>query len=351
MKDKLIIFIGTLQGGGAERVVTELSGMYAEHFREVIILTYYDLPVFYRLDSRISLECVEKRTKSRNIIRNLLWIRKFVKREHPKLFLSFLLPFNILSIWSLLFTRIPVSVCERSDPQFVSGWLLILRNISYRFSNRIQVQTNAAKLCFPTSIQNKIVVIPNPNHISKAEREWSFRQKKDNRIVTVGRLIPVKNHRLLIEVFAVVNRNYPDVVLDIYGDGELKKSLQNQIDTLGLTEKIVLHGRINDITKHIASAKVFVLPSDLEGMPNALMEAMALGIPCVATDVSGVRDIITDRENGFIVPVGNKDEMVDRITKLLKSDELRNNFAENSINVISKFDKEKIFNQWLEFVS
>ena len=350
--NKLIIFLGTLQSGGAERVVSEISTMYADYFREVIILTYYDRQVFYKIDSRVRLECVERQTKSCNIIKNIFALRRFVKRESPDVFLSFLLPFNILFIWSLLFLHIPVAVCERSDPQKVSSrWLKWLRDISYRFCKGIQVQTSAGKTCFPASVQKKILVVPNPNHITLEERRLALEQRKENRIVTVGRLIPVKNHKLLIDAFAMVSKEYPDYSLEFYGDGDLKNQLQEQISELGLTDKIVLHGNVNNVPQHIASAEIFVLSSDIEGMPNALMEAMALGIPCVATDVSGVRDIITDGENGFIVPVGDKEAMADRIKKLIESKELRSKFSENTICVFSKFDKEMIFKQWLELVN
>lgn len=350
--NKLIIFIGTLQSGGAERVVSEISTMYAAYFREVIILTYYDREVFYKIDSRVRLECIEQQTHSRNTLKNLLWLRRFVKKESPNMFLSFLLPFNILSIWSLMFTKTPIAVCERSDPQKVSSWWLHwLRNVSYHFCDKIQVQTSAGKACFSPSIQKKILVIPNPNHITVTERDWALGRVKENRIVTVGRLIPVKNHSLLIDAFSVVSKEYSEYCLDLYGDGPLKADLQKRIIQMGLAENIVLHGNVNDVPNQIASAEIFVLSSDVEGMPNALMEAMALGIPCIATDVSGVRDIITDGENGFIVPVGDKEVMADRIKKLIESKELRKKFSENTICVFSKFDRENVFKQWLELVN
>lgn len=350
--NKLIIFIGTLQSGGAERVVSEISSMYADYFKEVIVLTYYDAEVFYRMDSRVRLECVECQTNSRNIIKNMLTLRRFVKKESPDVFLSFLLPFNILSIWSLMFLHIPVAVCERSDPQKVgSSWLRAFRNFSYRFCKGVQVQTSAGRTCFPAAVQKKIFVIPNPNHVTLDERNWALKQVKEKRIVTVGRLIPEKNPRLLIDAFSMLNKEFPDYSLEFYGEGVLKSMMLERISELGLTDKVFLRGNVNDVPHHIASAEIFVLSSDLEGMPNALMEAMALGLPCVATDVSGVRDIISDGDNGFIVPVGNKEAMADRIKQLIELEGIKNRFSDNSINVLSKFDKEKVFKLWLELVN
>lgn len=352
MKGKLVILIGTLRSGGAERVVSEVSAMYANYFKEVIVLTYYDTEVFYKFDSRVRLECVERQTKSRSMLKNILWIRRFAKAEHPDMFLSFLLRFNILSIWALMFLSTPVAVCERSDPQWVSTrWLRWMRNFSYRFCKRIQVQTAAGKTCFPLAVQDKILVIPNPNHISVAERNMCLEQVKEKRIVTVGRLIPVKNHKLLIDAFSIVSKEFPDYTLDFYGDGELKTELLKIATEQGLEKKVIFHGNVNDVPQQIASAQMFVLSSDIEGMPNALMEAMALGLPCVATDVSGVRDIIEDGENGFIVPVGDKMAMADRMRKLIESEDLRKTFTEKSASVLSKFDEEQIFKLWVELVS
>lgn len=348
----IIIFIGTLQSGGAERVVSELSAFYADYFSEVIILTYYDCPVFYRIDERVRITCIEKELKSSNLLKSASWIRKFVLRERPRVFLSFLMPFNMLSIVSLLFSNTKMVVCERQDPSNVKSLpLRIVRNILYHFCDRIEVQTSSGKQYFSRLLQKKIRIIPNPNHISLSEREAVLHHKKENVIVNVGRLIPLKNQSLLIRAFSIIHSLHPDYQLYIYGEGGLRDDLQNLINSLGLRDFVSLCGRTDNIALSLASAKVFVLSSNVEGMPNALMEAMALGIPCISTDVSGVRDIIIDGKNGFIVPVGNKDIMAEKMLSLIDSNELQQSFSHSSFSVINKFDKNAIFNQWLDLVS
>lgn len=351
-KNKLIIFIGTLQSGGAERVVSEISAMYADHFKEIVLLTYYDSPIFYRIDSRIRLECIEARTKTRNRVKNAFWMRKFVQHEKPDVFLSFMISLNLFSIWSLAFVKKHLVVCERNDPSKIGSRLMRkFRNFSYHFCDRIEVQTLNGKKYFSKSIQEKITIIANPNHITLEQRNEVLRTPKENRIANVGRLIQQKNYPLLINSFADVLKYYPEYKLDLYGDGEDRNELQNLVNSLGIDKSVVFHGVIPNAYMKLGSAKVYVLPSYIEGMPNALMEAMAVGMPCVATDVSGVRDIITDGENGFIVTVNDKESMVDRIKKLIESDILRNKFSHNTISVFEKFEKERIFKQWLELVS
>ena len=349
---KLIFFIGTLQSGGAERVVSEISAMYADHFEEVVILTYYDAPVFYSIDTRVRIECIERITGTDNKLKNALWLRRFVKREKPDVFLSFLMPFNMMAIASLLFSQTKIVVCERQDPSDVKTPLLrIIRNFLYHFCTRIEVQTLKAKNYFSRSLQKKITIIPNPNHIKLEEREYALNSTKERKVAIVGRLIPLKNHKMLINAFSRVINIHADYHLDIYGDGEMYKALDNQIRQLGVTESVKLHGRTDNVPEALASARIFVLCSNVEGMPNALMEAMALGIPCIATDVSGVRDIIDDGENGFIIPVGNQKALEDRLMQLMDSEYLQDCFSRKSISVMEKFDKRRIFEQWMNLVT
>lgn len=350
--NKLIIFIGTLQSGGAERVVSEISVLYADNFKDVVILTYYDAPVFYHIDSRVKIECVEKFTGTTSKISNARWLRSYVKRERPDVFLSFLMPFNMMAIVSLAFTRTKVVVCERQDPSDVKTLpFRLVRNFLYHFCSRIEVQTQKGKNYFSKSLQKKIVVIPNPNHITPEERELVMTSIKENRVTIVGRLIPIKNHRMLINAFSKTLKSHPEYYLDIYGDGGMKDALLAQINDLGLGESVFLQGRTENVPAALASARIFVLCSNVEGMPNALMEAVALGVPSIATDVSGVRDIINDGENGFIIPVGNEEALADRLMQLMDSQNLQRQFSEASSVVLDKFDKKKIFKQWLDIVT
>lgn len=351
-ESKLIIFIGTLQSGGAERVVSEISAMYANYFKEVTILTYYNAPIFYEIDKRVRLLCIENATGTRGKVNNALWMRRFVKRERPDVFLSFLMPFNIFAIASLTFTHTKIVVCERQDPSDVKTPLLrVVRNLLYHYCSRIEVQTLKAQEYFSNSIQKKISVVPNPNHISLEEREYVRKSPKENRVAIVGRLIPLKNHKMLINAFSKAHEKHPEYILDIFGSGEMYDSIFQQIQEQNLCEFVFLRGRTNSISTSLASTRIFVLCSNVEGMPNALMEAVALGIPSIATDVSGVREIIDDGKNGFVIPVGDEEALEKRIVQLMDSEDLQKAFSEASSFVFDKFEKDKIFRQWLDLVT
>lgn len=137
------------------------------------------------------------------------------------------------------------------------------------------------------------------------------RKKEDinySEIVTVARLEPQKNQELLIDAFNIVSNKHKDVVLKIFGEGSLKKKLQNRIDELGLKDKVYLMGTKSDVLNWIKESYCFVLTSDFEGLPNSLIEAMCMGIPCISTDCSpgGARQLLSD-DRGLIVPCGDKE--------------------------------------------
>ena len=350
--NKLIIFIGTLQSGGAERVVSEISAMYAEYYHEVIILTYYNVSVFYKIDSRVRVVCIETQTGTIGKIRNSIWLRQFVKQERPTVFLSFLMPFNMMAIVALAFVCCKIVVCERQDPSNVkTQFQRKLRNLLYHFCSRIEVQTLRGYNYFSKSLQKKTVIIPNPNHITASERIRALSVNKEKRVVMVGRLIPLKNHQMVIRVFSRVHRVYPDYQLDIYGEGELFNTLSEQIKHEGLNGIVMLRGRSKDIATAIASARIFIQSSDVEGMPNSLMEAMALGIPSISTDVSGARDIIDDGINGFIIPVNDEASLQDRLLVLMGDENKQVEFSKNTYTIFEKFDRQDIFKLWRDLVT
>lgn len=141
-------------------------------------------------------------------------------------------------------------------------------------------------------------------------------------IITCGRLEAQKNHKLLIDAFAEAIKEHPYARLKIYGEGSLRDVLQEQIDKLGLQDKAFLMGATNDVAKALQTADLFVLSSDYEGMPNALMEAMAAGVPCISTDCpcGGPRSLIDNYNNGVLIKINNKKMLSKELKSILEKD-------------------------------
>lgn len=132
-------------------------------------------------------------------------------------------------------------------------------------------------------------IIFNPISVSSVSKNTNLKK-----IVTVGRLTVQKNQKLLIESFSEVLKKYPNIILEIYGDGEKREELKYIIKTLGVSNNVIFKGNILNVHEAIADAGLFVLSSDYEGLSNALMEAMMMGLPCISTTCAGSDELISD---------------------------------------------------------
>jgi len=242
---------------------------------------------------------------------------------------------------------------ERGDPgdKEYRGALGIVRKIVLPRIDGFVFQSKGAQSYFDKKIQKRSIVISNPVFI-KGE---PYPREKERRkaIVTVGRLHPQKNQKLLIDAFGAIAEKIPEYILEIYGEGELKDELQERINRLGLSKRVFLKGTSKDIHKFINSARLFVLSSDYEGLPNTLLEAMALGIPCISTDCrpGGARELIEDGKNGIIVPTNDMERLSTEIEEMIKKDS-------KEISEYSRLAQEKakeflptiIFSKWEEYL-
>ena len=169
---------------------------------------------------------------------------------------------------------------------------------------------------------------------------------RNNKIVAVGRLLPEKNHHLLIEAFSDIIVEYPEHELFIYGDGMLREELTEHINRLKLQNNIHLPGNVLDVHEKIADAEAFVLSSNYEGLSNALLEAMMMGIPCISTKCAGSTEIIDDKHSGLLVDIGNKDQLVRSIKYLLMDKGRAKEIGSCGMNAVADLKSEKIIQSW-----
>jgi len=169
------------------------------------------------------------------------------------------------------------------------------------------------------------------------------------KIVSVGRLELQKNQKMLIDAFALVHSQLPEYTLDIYGEGSMRTVLQEKIDSYGLHEAITLQGIEKNIYQRLSEAALFVLPSDYEGMSNALMEALAIGLPTVSTDhpAGGARSLIENGKNGLLTPVGNKEAMAEAIVSLLRDPVYAQKMSAQSRKIRQQLASDVIAKQWV----
>ena len=354
-KNMRILFIAaSMSYGGAERVISLLSNELSARGHEVAIyVTKPTTQSVYPLDSSVKL-CSEKKIGSMtDVLKN---IRIFVKKFDPDVVVPFMTYQCIYTMLALAFTKYPVVVCERNDPHLVDGVRpgklhYILRDIAFQMSKGAVFQTDGAKEYFPSSIQKKSTVILNP--LCEKDLLDVYEGERENRIVNVGRLSKQKNQALLISAFSDIAQDFPEMVLEIYGDGEEKEYLQRLASDLNVADRVHFMGTVKGVSQHIKNAKIFAFTSDHEGMPNALAEAMSLGLACVSTDCSpgGARMIIDDNVNGRLVNIGDRKAFADALRDLCSNDEYARKLGDEAVLIRDKLRLDKIVDNWEDYLS
>lgn len=345
--EKFILIIGALSFGGAERVICNIANKLAEIGDEVVLVAVHNRESAYSIDKRVR---VINGLSGKRPLSKLITLRKILKNEKPRATLSFLTHINLFTILATLGMDINLVISERNDPAREPKKLVrrLMRKFLYPLSDGFVFQTEQAKDFFSKYIQDRSTVIPNPVFVDAVEKP----KIRKNKIVNVGRLVQQKRQDDLIRTFKIINQIFPEYTLDIFGEGPEEENLNNLIKKLKLEHVVSLKGSVKDLHDQIKDASIFVLTSDFEGMPNALMEAMSLGIPCISTDcpVGGPRELIRHMENGLLVPVSDKEELVKAMQFLIKNKQMQEKFSKESIKVLEDYSLDRISTKWREFL-
>lgn len=352
LSKKIFISCATLGSGGAERVISVLSSPFASHYDNVKIILWISAPIFYEIDPRVEIVDVEMEAKSTNLLKKMLWFRKYISKESPDLILSFLYPWSMKVLLSLLFKKVNVVVAERQDPRVVFGGypVRILRDLLYIKTKGITVQTFENQQYYCSFLQHKLKTIYNPINMPQETVGRGLSTTKEDSLVTVGRLRKEKNHTLLICAFADFLKTHPSYILRIYGGGEEMDNLQHFISEMKLEGKVILMGKTNDVFSAIANSRVFILSSNYEGMPNALLEAMCIGLPCISTKVSGATELIQSGTNGLLVDVNNRKQLVDAMVDIVDNPEKAEKLAEKASELYNTIRLDIIQKEWTDYV-
>ncbi len=348
---KVLFYIDMFDRTGAQRVMANLSFLLVGKDVELILVNDYSIPKNEEIDlpdkaRRIILDDnnYNKRKTSKNFYR-IKKLRKILKCEKPDFALSFLEGPNKKLLLASFGLKIKTIISIRCNPASVYKNKLsyFLVNILYSLSKHVVFQTKDASMFFWKSIQKKGIIINN----SVNQLFFNTKYKGDsNNIVTLGRLEPEKNQKLLIDAFINIQDKIPDAELFIYGSGSLKEELM-----MYSSNRIHIIENISNVQNILEQCRVFVLCSNTEGMPNALMEALAVGVPSVSTDCpcGGPKMLIENGINGFLISCGDQGALEDRILELFSNKELRKQITEACKQKSMSFHPKKINEEWLSF--
>lgn len=350
----ILFFIPRMGSGGAERVISVLSNSFVEKGHTVHIAQLIQSESFYPLDERITLsdmnihirrgnKLVALWDQARFFFKGVSYVKKEIKKRRPDAVIAFMRQSCIMMWVARMFGCKTKLVCsERNDPTVQNALVRRIMRRVYKSSDLLVCQGKTVADYF-SCVENK-VVIPNPVN---EEKLVARAEKITDRVVAVGRLDKQKNFELLINSFAAVYPNFPEYRLDIYGEGPERNTLQALIDSKNMQEHICLCGAKQNVHELIADASLFVMSSNYEGFPNALLEAMSIGLPVISTDFStGIAHELIGTENGRVVPTGDEEAMTNAICELLANSDLRKTMGERNRKECEKFYIPQIIEKW-----
>jgi len=359
VKKRIVFIISSLTSGGAERVVTTLANELVQNFDVKIIQLYKSQP-FYKLNKKIKLDyCRESFDPNFNIYKSItnhfFMVRKIYKilRQDSDITIGFTTTSNIYTVIASRLLKKPCIISERNNPRYNinNKYWNYIRKKTYPFASKIIIQTEDIKQYYLKTIENdKLKILSNPidPELSKHLNNNVF--QKENIVLNVGRLNKQKNQELLIKAFS----NIPHIgwKLLIAGEGNQREFYQKTINELNEQENIRLLGRISSIQNEYSKAKVFAFTSNYEGFPNALIEAMYYGLPCVSTDCpTGPSELIEHNKNGFLIPMNNQKILEEKLIKLMTDETLRKTFGDNAKIRTRDFEASNIADEWSKLIT
>lgn len=388
MDKKIVFCIDSLTMGGAERVISVLSEKLIQKGYPVEILMLYKRPIVYALPEQVTLHYAEDMPISsvwgkacRNILEYCMrlqvrfWnplMRKFGRNDYLRVnetgmyfYANYALPYreylkknpgctafgflvrsNIAMLMAAKGTKTKTVFCERNNPvrPDIHKNIIRLRDRLTRRAKAAVFQTEDERAYY-TWLKCPTAVIPNP---LKEGLPQPFTGRRRHEIVNFCRLNKQKNIPLLIDAFTLLLREHPDYRLRIYGRGEEKDNLIALTKSKGLENAVIFEDFAPDVHERIRDAAMYVCSSDFEGLSNSMLEALAIGLPCVCTDCEGggARMMIRDHQNGLLVPVRDTQALYLAMKEIIENPALAQQLSAEAAKVREKLSIEKIADLW-----
>lgn len=348
----IAVFCGSLYRGGAEHVTVYLAEGLKRMGYHTEIITCLKRQYEYEPPEGIK-RYVLKGDNSSGTVAKMIWnLREYLINDHIDMLLVIGTPLSSYAMLACIGLNLKIIISERNAPTHFSGKKITKYSceLLMRRADGFVFQTHDAKEYYHKWLKGRGEIIYNPLFIEGFPAPSKERPRKT--IVAVGRLDEQKNHALLIRAFAECDEVNQDYKLIIYGEGGLRAELEELISGLGMEGRIELPGNVPNVCERIQTASLYVLPSNFEGMPNALIEAMALGLPCISTDcpIGGPSELIRDGINGILVPVGDKEKLKEKMKYVLSLSDHGRLIRNNAVLIRETLAEEKILCKWADYI-
>lgn len=358
---KILFHLNCLEKGGAERVITNLSGELARMGHDVIVATEWRGENEYVLSDAVKRVIVGptaddlEKGRWRVALLRVTKLRDCIKKEKPDVVIAFTKKANYRAIMANWFGRVPTIIAVRVSPEAVYGNPVdqILYHLFYPRANGCVFQTEEQKAYFPKYLQKKSCIIFNPIN----EKYIGVRRSEnpDKAIIHTSRVVDFKNQEMLLNAFLDFHKLHPDYEFRMYGgdsgDGTWQ-ILESIIKENNAESFVHMMGDSDSLEVEVPKGEVYALSSNDEGMPNALLEAMAVGMPVVSTDCAGggARTVIDNDKNGLIVPVNDREAMAKALDRLISDKEFAGRLGAEAAKIGTKMSCENIAKTWIEYI-
>ncbi|MGL5228978.1 MAG: glycosyltransferase [Bacteroidales bacterium] len=349
---KLLFYINHIGIGGAERVMVNLCNRFAENGDRVFLVTSEPDPSdCYVVSPKVSRVILCESRIDNFLIRNFVLcvrLKKFIDQIQPQVAISFLGEPNLRLLF-LNLNKVRKLVSIRNDPfrEYPSIFKQSLFKYFLKNADGVICQTPDVIKWLPVKFRSKCNIIMN----QVEDVFYSTNRKSKIYYVALGRLAEQKNFKLLINSFTEFLSIHPTAELRIYGNGELKAELLNLIKKNRVDKQIKIFSSVSNVQEVLANAKCFVLSSNYEGLPNALLEAFAVGLPVIATDCpcGGPRMIINE-DNGILIPMQNQSALVKALCKIEEDPFFADKIAFKAKLSSKSNQSSEIFKKWESYI-
>lgn len=319
---KIVFLSSDMCDGGAQRVIATISQYLAQDGNDVYLLIFSKSDRDYPIGNKVKVEYMcqnYEEYKQISEINRTKYIRKYLKKVQPDVGVGFLQAGYALYVASLGMRFVKVASLRNAPESFNTSVSVrsLLSKIWFKRATTVILQTNAQKKFADENGWHNTVVIGNPINESLCDVENHVYRSDLKKIIMAGRLTKQKNYFMAIRAIDILAQQDTNVELHIYGVGEEKTALEKMINDRNLSDKVFLDGWNDNILKELSQYDLYMMTSNHEGMPNALMEAMAKGLPCISTDCpTGPSDLIENDKTGWLIPMNDEAALADTIIKV-----------------------------------
>ena len=352
---KIAFLIYSLAGGGAERMVSRLANEMSQMGHEVTIILLYDWEQMYEIKKEVQIIVCKKPEDIKNrSIKGILYRVKTIRGALIDIqadvvfaFMISMVPYAVLSAKGV---KTKVVGAERTNPNRLSPiWKLIIKMFTPLCDGYI-FQTNGVKQRYPKNVTKKSIVIGNIAPECKERKNNQTQLEKS--FCSVGRLNSDKDFWTLFKAIILVKHQIPDIQITIWGAGSEEQEYKQFVKTHGIEKNVIFAGFSQNILEELRNYQYFIFSSRAEGMPNALLEAMAVGLECISTDCEyGPSDLIENGKNGWLVPVGDAEAVADRIIYCIEHVDRHELICEEAKQVREKYSLKSVVDAYIDYAA